>query len=53
MLALPLILKTKTMETRTVTYNNRQFTLDEIKRKLEWFHGEEFSKYPFIENAEF
>jgi gamma-glutamylcysteine synthetase len=26
----------------------REYTLQEIKEKLEWFHGKEFNKYPFI-----
>jgi hypothetical protein len=26
-----------------------QLTVDQIKEKLKWFHGEEFNKYPFIE----
>ena len=27
------------------------YTIDEIKEKLKWFHGEEFDKYPFIDRA--
>jgi len=27
-------------------------TQEEIKQLLMWFHGEEFEKYPFIENDE-
>jgi hypothetical protein len=26
----------------------KQISIEEIKRKLMWFHGEEFEKYPFI-----
>ncbi len=30
--------------------NMNTLTLSEIKQKLMWFHGEEFEKYPFIED---
>ena len=30
----------------------KQLTIEEIKKKLQWFHGEEFDKYPFIEPSE-
>lgn len=29
----------------------KKYTIEEIKKKLQWFHGEEFDKYPFIDNA--
>lgn len=28
----------------------RELTKDEIKKKLMWFHGQDFDKYPFIED---
>lgn len=30
----------------------KELTLEEIKQKLLWFHGEDFDKYPFIENID-
>jgi hypothetical protein len=30
----------------------RQLTIEEIKEKLMWFHGEEFEKYPFIDSKQ-
>lgn len=30
----------------------RNMTVEEIKKKLQWFHGEEFEKYPFIDRRE-
>lgn len=27
----------------------RTYTKKEIKARLKWFHGQEFEKYPFIE----
>ena len=34
-----------------LSHNNkkRNPSLSEIKKRLQWFHGEEFAKYPFIE----
>jgi hypothetical protein len=26
----------------------KRLNIEEIKKKLQWFHGEEFEKYPFI-----
>jgi hypothetical protein len=30
----------------------QQLSIEEIKAKLMWFHGEEFDKYPFIESTQ-
>jgi hypothetical protein len=30
----------------------KQYSIKEIKKKLQWFHGEEFNKYPFIDNID-
>lgn len=30
----------------------KKLTKSEIKKKLQWFHGQEFNKYPFIEDEE-
>lgn len=30
----------------------KEYSIEEIKKKLQWFHGEEFEKYPFIENTD-
>lgn len=27
----------------------KQPSIEEIKKKLQWFHGEDFEKYPFID----
>ncbi len=27
----------------------KRLTKQEIKKRLQWFHGEDFEKYPFIE----
>lgn len=30
----------------------KEYSIEEIKKKLQWFHGEEFEKYPFINNSD-
>lgn len=30
----------------------KEYSIEEIKKKLQWFHGEEFEKYPFVENTD-
>ena len=32
------------------TTKRKSYDIETIRKKLKWFHGEEFDKYPFKEN---